>query len=117
MQCLKPKVSAQDSLLAGFRNTVLPLTYGKAMPRYGSPPCNHSSNCRADRQTDRQEINLMYMQPRQSKHKHFSYQCLGEVQAKPEAEGDIHFSLLLLKSERTWGRSVRDPEAAAINAT
>lgn len=113
MQCLKPKPSAQDSLLAGFSNIILLITYGKAMPRYASPLWSHSSNCRADRQ----EINLVCMQPRQSKHKHFSYQYWGKVQAKPEAIGDIHFSLLPLKLKRTWCRFVRDLKEQAINAT
>ena len=55
------------------------------------------------------------MQPRQNKHKHFSYQCLGKVQAKPEAIGDIHFSLCPLKMKKTWGGFVRDPEEQAIS--
>lgn len=66
-------------------------------------------------QTDGQETNLVCIQPRQSKHKHFSYQYLGKVQTKPEAIADIHFSLLLLKLKRTCSRFIRDPEEQVIN--
>lgn len=79
-------------------------------------PVHPAANPPTAEQTDRQTINLACMQPRQSKHKYFSYQCLGKAQAKPEAMGDIHFSLLPLNLKRTWGRFVRDPEEQVINA-
>lgn len=92
-------------MLTEFKNTVLPITWFKSMPRYASPPAAEQTGTKS----------VAYAA--QSQREHFSYWYLGKAQAKPALTGDSCIALGPGELRRTWGRFVRGPGELATDAT